>query len=86
MAMGKGIVASRLGQIGDVLSDGDSALLVEPGHAGELGAAIGRLADSRALREHLGAVARQVAIERHTWKRNAQNVLDAYHTWLEEAK
>jgi len=31
MAMGKGIVASRLGQIGEVLVDGETALLVEPG-------------------------------------------------------
>ena len=32
MAMGKGIVASRLGQIGDVLEDEKTALLVEPGN------------------------------------------------------
>ena len=36
MAMGKGIVASRLGQIGEVLADEETALLVEPGNAREL--------------------------------------------------
>jgi glycosyltransferase involved in cell wall biosynthesis len=85
MSMGKGIVASRLGQIGEVLSDGESALLVEPGNAKQLNEAIVRLAESPALREHLGATARRNAIERHTWKRNAQNVLDAFSAWLEEA-
>src|SRR5205823_11518379 len=40
MAMGKGIVASRLDQIGDVLEDKKSALLVPPG-------------DIDALAEHL---------------------------------
>ena len=32
MAMGKAIVASRLGQIGEVLTDQETALLVEPGN------------------------------------------------------
>jgi len=86
MAMGKGIVASRLGQIGEVLSDGESALLVQPGNARELTEAIVRLAESPKLREHLGEKARRHAIERHTWKRNAQNVLDAYRKWMEEVK
>jgi glycosyltransferase involved in cell wall biosynthesis len=85
MAMGKGIVASRMGQIAEVLTHEETALLVEPGDAKELSAAIRRLADSPALRERLGAAARRAAIERHTWKRNAQNVLDAYSAWLEKS-
>jgi glycosyltransferase involved in cell wall biosynthesis len=78
MAMGKGIVASRLGQIGDVLVDAETALLVEPGNVAELGEAILRLADSPELRARLGAAARDAAIEQHTWTRNAQRVIDAY--------
>jgi glycosyltransferase involved in cell wall biosynthesis len=78
MAMGRGIVASRLGQIGDVLVDEDTALLVEPGNVAELSSAILRLADSPELRARLGAAARAAAVERHTWKRNAQRVIDEY--------
>jgi glycosyltransferase involved in cell wall biosynthesis len=78
MAMGKGIVASRLGQIGEVLVDGETALLVEPGHVGELASAILKLVESEELRKRLGAKAREVAEREHTWKRNAQRVLDAY--------
>ncbi len=78
MAMGKGIVASRLGQIGEVLVNEETALLVEPANVDELRAAILRLANSPELRQALGAAARRVAVERHTWKRNAQNVIDAY--------
>ena len=85
MAIGKGIVASKLGQIGEVLIDGQTALLVEPGNASELRDAIIRLAKSRELRETLGASARQVAIERHTWKRNAQKIIDAFVTWSRES-
>jgi glycosyltransferase involved in cell wall biosynthesis len=83
MAMGKGIVASRLGQIGDVLSDQETALLTEPGNARELADAILRLSRSPELRERLGAAARQAAIGRHTWKRNAGRVLDSYRDWIE---
>jgi glycosyltransferase involved in cell wall biosynthesis len=78
MAMGKGIVASRLGQIGDVLAHEETALLVEPGNARELSEAISRLTKSRDLRERLGAAARREAVARHTWEHNARRVLDAY--------
>jgi len=81
MAMGKGIVASRLGQIGEVLADEETALLTEPADAPQLAAAILRLSSSREMRERLGAAARHAAIAKHTWKHNAQCVLDAYVAW-----
>jgi glycosyltransferase involved in cell wall biosynthesis len=84
MAMGKGIVASRLGQIGEVLTHEESALLVEPGDTEQLSAAIVRLAESKTLRDQLGEAARRAAVENHTWKQNAQNVLNAYNSWLRE--
>lgn len=86
LAMGKGIVASRLGQIGEVLTHEETALLVEPGDVVQLSAAITRLSESRALREALGTAARQAACERHTWKRNTENIIAAYHDWLKEPK
>ncbi|MBD0326423.1 MAG: glycosyltransferase family 4 protein [Pyrinomonadaceae bacterium] len=81
MAMGKGIVASRLGQIGDVLSHEETALLVEPGNARELSEAILRLANAKDLRERLGVAARSEAVAHHTWEHNARRVLDAYRAW-----
>lgn len=80
MAMGKAIVASRLGQIGEVLTDRETALLVEPGNVGELTAAIVKLVDANDLREKLGTKAREVAEREYTWKHNAQRVLDAYQS------
>ena len=80
MAMGKGIVASRLGQIGEVLEHERTALLVEPGNVEELKDAIVRLSASKELRENLGAAARLATVERHTWRHNAQRVLDEYRT------
>lgn len=81
LAMGKGIVASRLGQIGDVLDHEKTALLVEPGNAEDLARAIERLVGSPDLRTRLGAAAREVAVARHTWRQNAQKVIDAYFEW-----
>ena len=84
MAMGRGIVASRLGQIGDVLKDEETALLVEPGNVQELSEAIMRLANSPNLRTALGAAARREAIAHYTWTHNAQRMLDAYREMCEK--
>src|SRR6185436_14729912 len=75
MAMGKGIVASRLGQIGELLVDEETALLVEPGNVEELRVAILRLVESQDLRRRLGTNARNVAEREHTWMHNARRVL-----------
>jgi glycosyltransferase involved in cell wall biosynthesis len=78
MAMGKGIVASRLGQIGEVLVDEETALLVGPGNVDELAAAIVKLVEDQTLRERLGLRAREVAEREYTWEHNARRVLEAY--------
>jgi glycosyltransferase involved in cell wall biosynthesis len=80
MAMGKAIVASRLGQIGEVLTNQETALLVEPGNVDELTAAIVKLIESEELRTKLGAKAREVVGREYTWKHNAQRVLEAYQS------
>ena len=76
MAMGKGIVASNLDQIGEVLEDGKTALLTPPGDVDALASAMARLAADAALRECLGGEARRVALERHTWRAHTQRTLD----------
>lgn len=82
MAMGKAIVASRLGQIGEVLSNEETALLVEPGNVKELAAALVRVTESRELRARLGPNAREAAVQRHTWGHNARRVLEAYESLI----
>lgn len=78
MAMGKAIVASRLGQIGEVLVNGETAVLVEPGESVQLARALESLAGSDRGRSALGTAARAAAIAKHTWRRNAAIVLNAY--------
>ena len=71
MAMGKGIVASRLEQIAEVLEHGETAWLVTPGDVNELAEAIALLALNPAKRKALGEAARRAAVERHSWVGNA---------------
>lgn len=77
MAMARPVIASRLGQIEEVIEDGKDGLLVEPGDVDALRRAIERLAVDGNLRARLGAAARKKAIERYTWRHNAARVFDA---------
>lgn len=77
MAAGKAIVASRLGQIADVLEHGRTGLLVKPGDADALAAALIEIAAAPRIREELGVAARKAAAS-HTWQTNAERVIEAY--------
>jgi glycosyltransferase involved in cell wall biosynthesis len=78
MAAERPIVASRLGQIGDVLEHRRTGWLVEPDRLDELAEAIEILALDSSLRNQLGSAARAAAIEHHGWERNARGIIDAY--------
>jgi glycosyltransferase involved in cell wall biosynthesis len=77
MSMARPVVASRLGQIAEVIDDGLNGLLVEPGDAEALARAIEQLARDQELRARLGLAARQTVTERYTWRHNAARVFDA---------
>lgn len=77
MAMGKGIVASDLGQIGETLVDHETAILVEPGNADALSGAMKLLIDDPKLREALGEAARKAAVANHTWARHVERTMKA---------
>jgi glycosyltransferase involved in cell wall biosynthesis len=75
MAMGAGIVASRLAQIAEVLEHGKTALLVQPGSPAELANAICLLISDASLRNELGRNARRCAETRHTWRRHTERII-----------
>jgi glycosyltransferase involved in cell wall biosynthesis len=77
MAMGKGIVASDLDQIGDVLEHGRAALMVKPGDPDALAAGLRTLVDDPARRDALGREARRLAVERHTWRAHTARIVEA---------
>ncbi|HWD59560.1 MAG TPA: glycosyltransferase family 4 protein [Stellaceae bacterium] len=76
MAMGRAIVATRLGQVQEVLAHEETALLTPPGEPDALAAAIERLIDDRSLRTTFGATVRRRAVERHSWRQHVGRLLN----------
>ena len=76
MASGTAIVGSNVGQIAEVLDHGRNGLMVPPGDAVALAAALAGLIDDPAWRSTLGRQAREDAVRKHSW---GQRVADLEH-------
>lgn len=63
MAMGRPVVASRIGGLPDIVADGETGYLIPPGDWKALRKAVQQLLDEPALREQMGAKARQKVVE-----------------------
>ncbi|MGH2880954.1 MAG: glycosyltransferase family 4 protein [Solirubrobacteraceae bacterium] len=77
MGLGGAIVASDLDQIGEVLQDGETALLTPPGDVPVTARAVLRLLGDEELRSRLGAAALREATERYSWDEHVQRILQA---------
>lgn len=75
MACGVPVVAANLGQIPEVVRDGETGLLYPPGEPGALAAACERLLSDPELRHALGRAAAKEVLGNHTWDRNAERVI-----------
>jgi glycosyltransferase involved in cell wall biosynthesis len=78
MAAGRAVVASRIGQVAEVIADGFTGLLYEPGNHEALRGCIRRLRADENGRRELGQNAR-MASSKNTWQQNAERVLH----WVE---
>ena len=74
MAAGLPIVASRVGQVEEVIRDGLTGMLITPGHAAGLAKALRELEINSMKRALLGGAAR-AAIQEHTWENQMTAVL-----------
>jgi glycosyltransferase involved in cell wall biosynthesis len=77
MACGKPTICTRSGGNGELLSDGKSGFLVDPGDVGTLADRIARLLDDSALQRTMGSLA-QVAAARCTTQLMAQQHMALY--------
>jgi glycosyltransferase involved in cell wall biosynthesis len=75
MAAGLPVVASRVGQLAEMISDDVDGLLYPPGDALSLAAAIERLRQDAALRYRLGQAARVKALRDHSWNGIVRRIL-----------
>lgn len=78
MGMGKAIVASAVGQIKEIVRDGESGLLARQKDPDDLAEKILLLAANAELRKEFGKAARKDAVEKYSWKENARRVLEVY--------
>ncbi len=78
MSHGVPVVASRIGGITDIVEDGNTGLLVAPGDARQLAAAVQRLAEDITLARRLGEAGRRLVQERFSWEGIAASWEDVY--------
>lgn len=76
MAMGKGIVASDLDQIGEILEHDHSAWMVKPGDPVSLMNGLKALIDDQPTRDRLGRTAREEVVSRYSWKEHTRKIID----------
>jgi glycosyltransferase involved in cell wall biosynthesis len=76
MAMARGIVASRLDQIAEILRHNENALLVTPGSPDELAEAIVWLTANPLESTRLGKNARDEASKHYTWAAHVGRIID----------
>ena len=80
MASGTPVIASRIGGLAEVVVDGQTGFLVEPGDVAALQDRLALvLADPR-LAARLGANARDLVVQRFTWRACGQRCLAAYRS------
>jgi glycosyltransferase involved in cell wall biosynthesis len=79
MSMGRGIIASNLDQIGQVLRHGVTAWMVPPGDVEALVSAMEQLISNEPLARALGLAARREVLAHYTWEEHTRRIVQALH-------
>jgi len=82
MACGKPVIACRGEGVEDIVTHGETGLLVEPRDEESLKEALVRLLSDGGLREKMGEKARGVVLKNFTWEKNAQETIRLYREIL----
>jgi glycosyltransferase involved in cell wall biosynthesis len=82
MASGTPVVASRLGGLPEVVLEGVTGFLVEPGNVDELRERLSEVLRDPDLAARLGRNGRDLVVERFTWRACAEKCLGAYRDLL----
>jgi glycosyltransferase involved in cell wall biosynthesis len=76
MAAGLPVVASSIGQLAELIQDGENGILVPPGDPVALAGALDKLYRNPLLCKRLGTKARQTVLESHTWDATVEYILN----------
>ena len=74
------VVASRIGGLQEIVKDGETGLLFQPGSYTELASILDRLLDDSDLRARLGRNGRKHVIENYSWDR----IIDQYEVLIQD--
>jgi len=85
-ATGTPIVASRLGSLAELVTDGITGLLAAADDEGEWEHAIGRILSDPELARRMGQTARAAYMERHTEESNLRSLTAIYASAIDRAK
>lgn len=83
-AHGLPVIASRLGALAEIISDGATGLLFEPGNANDLAAKVHWMLSHSDERQRMGQNARLEYLTKYTPERNYQMLMDIYERVLEK--
>ena len=78
MAMGKAIISSDIGQMREVLRDGETAVMFRAGDSVDLARAMRVVIEDEFLRRELGRRAREEAVRNYTWDKHVERILKAF--------
>ena len=78
MACETAVVASRVGGIPEVVAEGETGFLVEPGNAAELAERVNELLGDTELAARFGKAGRKRAVEHFSWRTIAERTADLY--------
>lgn len=78
MACATAVICTRVGGMPEIVLEGETGFVVEPGSPEALGSAISGLIARPDLAERMGQRARQEVLRRFTWDSVARRCLDAY--------
>jgi glycosyltransferase involved in cell wall biosynthesis len=79
------VICSDLGGLPEIVQDGKTGYLVQPGNIGELRDRLGLILADPALAARLGKNARDLVVERFTWQACAERCLEAYSELVERS-
>jgi len=84
-AKAKPVIGGRIPAVREVITEGETGLLVEPGSVDELKGALERLLDDPALAARLGANGAHEVVGRFSWREVVSRIEAAYDSVLETA-
>jgi starch synthase len=80
MACETAVVASRVGGIPEVVAEGETGFLVDPGNAPELAERVNELLGDPELAARFGEAGRKRAVEHFSWRTIAERTADLYRS------